>query len=103
MFGWVAGGIGLLAAILLLIVPWVTRPAAVAANGESQTVMAGAMMAFLLVTGVLFAVNPDDLASFRPRMVEAAVLAAAGGVIWVPAYLVAVTSRLRRLRKGPKG
>ncbi len=90
--------LGALVAIVLLIVPYVTRPAALEVNGESQAVMAGGMLSFLLVAGVLYLLNPDHLGAIRPRAVEAAALAGFASVVWLPVYLTAVKARMRRRR-----
>jgi hypothetical protein len=95
---WIAAGLGVLAVIVFVIVPYVTRPAVLETNGENQAVSAGGVLSFLLVAGLLFAVNPDHMTEIRSRAVEAAVLTALAAVVWLPVYLVAVKARIRGRR-----
>jgi hypothetical protein len=95
---WIAAGLGVLAVIVFVIVPYVTRPSALGSSGEDQAVSAGGMLCFLLIAGLLFAVNPDQMTEIRSRAVESAVLTALAAVIWLPVYLVAVKARIRGRR-----
>lgn len=87
--------------VLAVIVPFVTKPAMIARLGRFRAGLLGVVICGLLAVVGFLLLNPDHIATGddpRARFWDAAQLAGASAIFWMPVYLFGLSRRLKRGR-----